>query len=114
MAGRRVRDYEPWECSSIERDGNCLFRCLSKLILGSQEYHAKIRGEICRYMVSDGKDVINWYFNEVLTTPLSHHINSTSMSSNGSWAIDAELMQPLHYSRLISMLPTKFIERREA
>ncbi|KAI6651857.1 hypothetical protein LOD99_4736 [Oopsacas minuta] len=50
MAGRRTRDYEPWKCSSIERDGNCLFRCLSKLISGSQEYHAKIRGEICRYM----------------------------------------------------------------
>ncbi|KAI6659466.1 hypothetical protein LOD99_10767 [Oopsacas minuta] len=66
--------------------------CLSKLISGSQEYHAKIRGEVCRYMVSDEKDVINWYFNEVLTTTTSHHINGTSMSSNGSWATVAELI----------------------
>ncbi|KAI6653978.1 hypothetical protein LOD99_3154 [Oopsacas minuta] len=52
----------------------------------------EVKSIMPRSGVSDGKDVNNWYFNEVLATTPSHHINSTSMSSNGSWATDAELI----------------------
>ena len=48
LAGQMLKKYEPWICEDIGADGNCLFRCLSKLISGSEEYYVKLRGEICR------------------------------------------------------------------
>ena len=92
MAGKKLRDFEPWECDTIEADGNCLFRCLSKLISGSEEYHSKVRGEICRYMLSDGKDTIGWYFTQTLTTTPSDHLSSTCMYNDGNWGTDTELI----------------------
>ena len=38
LAGRKLSDYLPWQYEDIEKDGNCFFRCVSKLISGSQEY----------------------------------------------------------------------------
>ena len=34
IAGLLLRDYEPYETDDIVGDGNCLFRCLSKIIMG--------------------------------------------------------------------------------
>ena len=92
MAGQKLQAFAPWLCDSIGADGNCLFRCLSKVISGSEEHHAKLRGEICRYMVSDGKDIIGWYFNQVLSTTPSEHLSRTCMYNNGNWGTDAELI----------------------
>ena len=92
MAGQKLRDFEPLKCDTIEGDGNCLFRCLSKVISGSEEYHAKVRGEICRYMLSDGKDIIGWYFTQILSTTPSDYLNNTCMYDNGIWGTDAELV----------------------
>ena len=92
MAGQKLQAFAPWLCDSIGADGNCLFRCLSKVISGSEEHHAKLRGEICLYMVSDGKDIIGWYFNQVLSTTPSEHLSRTCMYNNGNWDTDAELI----------------------
>ena len=46
LVGCKLRDHIPWQYEAIEKDGNCLFRCISKIISGSQEYYAKIRGEL--------------------------------------------------------------------
>ena len=48
----------PWKYEDIGMDGDCLFRCLSIIISGSQEYYSKIRGEICRFIAKDGKEVL--------------------------------------------------------
>ena len=72
MAGQKLQAFAPWLCDSIGADGNCFFMCLSKEISGSEQHHAKLRGEIYRYMVSDGKDIIGWYFNQVLSITPSH------------------------------------------
>ena len=92
LAGQKLKKYEPWICEDIGADGNCLFRCLSKLISGSEEYYVKLRGEICRYMVYDGKDTIGWYFREVLSTTPADHISTKFMYQSGFWGTDAELM----------------------
>ena len=34
MAGGKIQAFAPWLCDSIGADGNCLFRCLSKVISG--------------------------------------------------------------------------------
>ena len=56
LVGFKLGNYLPWESEAIEKDGNCLFRCISQLISGSQEHYAKIRGEICRFIAKDGKE----------------------------------------------------------
>ena len=61
LSGQKLQVYEPLVCDDIGTDGNCLFRCLSKLICGSEDYNAKIRGEISRYMLTDGKDTSSRY-----------------------------------------------------
>ena len=62
------------------------------MISGSEEYHAKLRGKICRYMMSDGKDVIGWYFAQVLSTTPADHLSITCMYNDGNWGTDAELI----------------------
>ena len=92
IAGQKLRLYEPRLCDTIRGDGNCLFGCLSKIISGSEEYHAKIRGEICRYMLSDGVDIIDWYLRDVLKTTPANYLNTKIMYKSGEWASDVELM----------------------
>ena len=44
LVGCKLRDYIPWQYEAIEKDRNCLFRCISKIISGSQEYYTKSVG----------------------------------------------------------------------
>ena len=39
IVGRSLRDYEPSKTEAIIGDGNCLFRCLSKIITVSENNH---------------------------------------------------------------------------
>ena len=43
-------------------------------------------------MVADGKDIIGWYFNQVLSTTPSVHLSRTCMYNNGNWGTDAGLI----------------------
>ena len=79
-----VCDYLPWESEAIEKDGNCLFRCISKLISGSQDHYAKIRGEICRFIAKDGKEALKWYFHAMSEIPLSY-LRRTMMQEDKIW-----------------------------
>ena len=92
MAGQQLRNYEPWRFAPISGDGNCLFRCLSMVISGSQEYHTKLRGEICRYILSEGKDKISWYFRQVLSITPAEYLGQKVMYVPGTWGSDVELM----------------------
>ena len=53
----------------ITGDGNCLFRCFSYIITGSEEEHAEVRAIIVSYMVDIGHFLlsshINNYYNSV-------------------------------------------------
>ena len=59
FSGYKLRKYLPWQYEDIKKDGNCLFRCLSKMISGSEESHSKMRGEITRFIAKDGKENYN-------------------------------------------------------
>ena len=76
LEGQVLGNFEHWRPASITGDGNCLFRCLSKVISGSEEDHAKLRGEICRYMLDEGKDEISWYFSQVLSTTPAEYLTA--------------------------------------
>ena len=92
IAGHSLSLFEPWTLDTIGDYGNCLFKCLSKIITGSEEYHAKLRGEICRYILSDGKDTIGWYFSQVLATTPAKYLSEKCMYNTGNWGSDVELM----------------------
>ena len=34
---------------------------ISKTLSGSEKHHVKLRGEICRYMVTEGRNSLGWY-----------------------------------------------------
>ena len=90
FSGCKLRKYLPWQYEHIAKDGNCLFRCLSKIISGSQ-YHPKIRGEIVRFIAKYGKDKLQWYFDILKETRLSYLLR-TLMDENGSWRTEVEIL----------------------
>ena len=54
IVGQSLSGFEPFETEHIEGDGNCLFRCLSKLVTGSENSHLQIRSIISRFIASEG------------------------------------------------------------
>ena len=42
------------------------FASFTKIISGSQEYYSKLRGEICRFIAKEGKELLEWYFHALL------------------------------------------------
>ena len=93
LTGTHLSKIIPYQSEKISMDGNCFFRCISKMISGTEVYHAKLRAEVCRYMVTDGKSTINRYlktFSEKCC-PVSY-LNESVMTENGIWATDVEIM----------------------
>ena len=93
LTGSLLSKFIPWQTSRIGMDGNCFFRCLSKIIADTEEHHAKLRAETYRYMVTDGKPIINRYlktFNKDLS--LISYLKTSAMTEDGIWATDVEVM----------------------
>ena len=53
IVGRPLRDYEPSKTEAVIGDGNCLFRCLSKINTGSENSHLQLRCIISRFIASE-------------------------------------------------------------
>ena len=54
IVGELLCGYEPSMTENIVGDGNCIFRCLSKIITGSQESHSQLRDIIVSFIASEG------------------------------------------------------------
>ncbi|KAI6648976.1 hypothetical protein LOD99_6859 [Oopsacas minuta] len=54
LAGLSLSKYTPWETERIVGDGNCLFRCISKILTGDQTSHLEIRSTIAYFIASEG------------------------------------------------------------
>ena len=94
LTGLLLSHYIPWQCSQIERDGNCFFRCFSLIISGTQDYHKQLRGEICRYIVTEGREFIQKYLRTKFfkdTSPLTY-LKQSAMTEDGIWASDVEII----------------------
>ena len=64
---------------------------MSTTLTGLQLFHAKLRQELCRYVVTDG---MLGYFStkyKSTTTPLQY-LKSTSMITDSVWATDEEIV----------------------
>ena len=94
IIGTVLSNYIPWQCEEIVKDGNCFFRCISKILSGSEMHHAILRQELCRFMVTDGSYLIQSYMSTKYknTTTILDHLLSNSMFSNSIWATDVEIV----------------------
>ena len=92
LNGQSLKTYQPWRYIDIQGDGNCLFRCFSKILTGSEKHHLKLRGEICRYMVTQGRNTIGWYFQQVQSTTPAKYLRASGMLMEMIWGGDVELM----------------------
>ena len=74
--GPNVALTRPILTKSIYGDGNCLFRCFSYIITGSQEHHMAVRSALVDHMVS-----IPAVFGGNVEDYLAH----TNMNRSGTW-----------------------------
>ena len=92
LLNEQLSKYQPWETEDIVGDGNCLFRCLSKIITGSQENHSTLRSIISNYMASEGTTQMGWYFRQSRLTPCDYFLNERPTYLDGVWGGDFEIM----------------------
>ena len=90
-SGLHLKDYLPWKFEDIIKDSNCLFRCLAKLLTGSQEAYPKVRGEICRYIATNAKHKLGWQFHTTQETPLQYLLR-THMEHGSIWGTEMEIL----------------------
>ena len=98
-SGLHLKDYLPCQFEEINKDGNCLFRCLAKVITGSQEAYPKARGEICRYIATTAKEKLGWCFHTTNETPLKYLLrtqmadgNNICADGNNIWGTEMEIL----------------------
>ena len=84
--------YQPWETEAIVGDGNCLFRCLSKIITGEQDSHQQLRRIISNFIASEGTTKLGWYFRQFRITPSDYFLNEKMPHLDGVWGGDIEIM----------------------
>ena len=56
LIGKPLGEFQPWQTCKIRGDGNCYFRCLSKMITGSEAHYVNLRNELGCYMVFEGSE----------------------------------------------------------
>ena len=54
LVGGRISEFQTWETESIRGDGNCFFRCLSKILTGNDNSHIQLRAIIAKFIASEG------------------------------------------------------------
>ena len=91
LRGEPLANYQPYQTCKIVGDGNCYFRCISKMITGSELNYNQLRNELCRYMVSQGQAKIRGYFH-MRNESAFQHIEKTGMLYNTTYSTEAEIM----------------------
>lgn len=85
------------ECGDdIKGDGNCYYRCLAKILNGSQQWHERIRHEIIQYMSDDElmpkEEKSHRYFRKFMSKNDGYDDYLTLHSKIGEWA-EAPIIQ---------------------
>ena len=92
LIGEPLYKYQPWETETILGDGNCLFRCLSKIITGNQDSHTRLRKIISNFIASEGITKLGWYFRQFRITPSEYFLTEKAIHLDGVWGGDVEIM----------------------
>ena len=82
----------PRTVKRIQGDGNCLFRCISYLVTGSEEQHGRVREVILdhlRYLMLH--DCLNNTYSSI-----EEYLQVSSMDLDGTWGMEVEIMTIAH------------------
>ena len=80
---------------SIRGDGNCLFRCFSYILTGSQNHHLRVRKAIVAHMRSVSALLVGSPFTGI-TADIETYISTTRMWYSGTWGSTAEMLTLAH------------------
>ena len=69
---------------NVEGDGNCIFRCISLALHGTQEKHSEIRAAIVETMSKDEA-----FYGQRIDGDIKNHLSC--MSKDRTWATEAEI-----------------------
>ena len=94
LSGQLLPHLTPWQCDPIEKDGNCFFRCISQIISGTQAHHQQLRGEVCRFIATDGREFTQKYLRTKFYKETSSlaYLRQSAMTQSGIWATDVEIV----------------------
>ena len=93
LTGSLLTKFIPLRTEKIGMDGNCFFRCISKIVSGTEKHYAKLRAEVCRFMVTDGRLIIKRYLRAISKddSPVSY-LKRSAMTEDHTWASDVEIV----------------------
>lgn len=69
-------------------DGNCLFRCMSYVLTGSQDHQMQVRSRVCSHMHS----IANLVLTHISHDSTHNYIADKKMNINGVWGTDVEVL----------------------
>ena len=93
LTGTLLSKIIPWQTEKLSMDGNCFFRCISKILSGTQDHHMKLRGEVSRYMVTNGRSIIKRYLKTFSKDASSvTYLKKSGMTESGVWGTDIEIV----------------------
>ena len=78
---------KPKRIDTIQGDGNCLFRAISKEITCSEEHHLALRKSLIAFILSNKKS-----FSELVGESIEEYIKRERMACDGTWGTDTELL----------------------
>ena len=94
MGGPEVTLTRPCTTHSINGDGNCLFRTLSFIIIGSEEQHTLVCEAILHHMLQIAHFMLSHHIDD--NSSVSEYIKHTCMDQDGTWGTDIEILTLAH------------------
>ena len=91
LVGQPLSKYETELTENIKGDGNCLFKCLSKITTGSENNHLQLRSIISRFIASEGTK-LGWYFKSKQSTPCQYLTHVNLIYRESIWGSDVEII----------------------
>ena len=90
----RYMDGLPLKVKQIDKDGNCLFRAISYMLVGHEENYDKIRQKICSFIEEDHKDMKQFMDIDEKgnVIPGEVYVKNKGMRENKNWGTRGRLM----------------------
>ena len=85
----------PLNVRGIMGDGNCLFRCLSYAVTGSESQYHTTPTKICDHLISIAHFMLSHHIDSEYTS-IKGYLQDTPMDSNYTWGTEVEILTFAH------------------
>ena len=109
-----------FQSKTVDGDGNCFFRSISYLLLGSEAKHDIVRSAVCNYIIQPD----NWYklktYIDGDITRSEDYLHKSEMHEWGKWATHVEIFALAQltgkdvcvHSELLDEVPSKWNKQK--